>query len=346
MKQQPLILTVLMLLFAAVLSAQNPHTVAFYNVENFYDTLDDPTSEDDDFTPNGRYEWTQDRYDLKLSNIERVLHDIALANDRFPAIIALAEVECRAVLDDIVSTPKLASAGYCIVHYDSPDVRGIDVALLYRPDVFQLYGSSSVTTIIPQQPDFRTRDMLTVWGTIEDEELFFIVAHWPSRRGGSEKSEYLRSAAAAQMRQVVDSVKILRPKSKFILMGDFNDDPCDASISEVLGAKAEVDSLATEGFYNPYYDMLMAGYGTLAYDGVWNIFDNIIVSTNLTYASGNEGLKLQRSINNERFWGDIFKPDYLIQQDGRYRGYPFRTFSGTKFMGGYSDHLPVYINID
>ncbi len=334
-----------MVLFVAALFAQKPHSFVFYNVENFFDTINDPDINDEEFTPEGKNNWTGPKYYKKLANVEQVFFDIASVNKAFPAIIGVSEVEVRSVLEDIASTPKLAPASYRVVHYDSPEKRGVDVAFFYRPDIFKLQGSFPERAIIPGRPDFRTRDILTMWGTIEDEEFFFMVAHWSSRWGGKDQSEFLRVANATQMRQIADSVRNIRPNTKFVLMGDFNDDPTDKSVAECLGAKGNIKDLKEGDLYTPYTAMLKAGFGTLAYGDMWNIFDNIVVSENLVNAEKGK-LQLQKSIYNKKFYGNIFKPAYLIQQEGKFKGYPFRSFSGGSFIGGYSDHLPVFITID
>lgn len=345
MKKRLLTTTALLSLFVVAIFAQKPHTVVFYNIENFFDTINDPDINDEEFTPEGKNKWTGDKYYKKLANMEQVFFDISAANKNFPTVIGVSEVEVRSVLEDIASTPKLAPANYRIVHYDSPERRGVDVAFFYRPDQFTLEGSFPERAIIPDRPDFRTRDILTMWGKIEGEDFFFMVAHWSSRWGGKDQSEFLRVANGTQMRQIADSVRAIRPNTKFVLMGDFNDDPTDKSVVEALGAKGNLKDLKQGDLYTPYYAMLKAGFGTLAYNDVWNIFDNIVVSENLVNADKGS-LKLQKSIYNSKYYGNIFKPSYLIQQEGKYKGYPFRSFSGGVFVGGYSDHLPVFINID
>ncbi len=333
------------LLFVVAIVAQNPHTFVFYNIENFFDTINDPDINDDEFTPEGSNNWNSPKYYKKLGNVEQVFFDIAKTNKAFPTVIGVSEVEVRSVLEDIASTESLAPAAYRIVHYDSPERRGVDVAFFYRADKFKLEGSFAERAIIKSRPDFRTRDILTMWGTIEEEEFFFMVAHWSSRWGGKDQSEFLRLDNGAQMRQIADSVRLLRPDTKFVLMGDFNDDPSDKSIYEMLGAKESLKEMGEGDFYNPYYNIIKAGLGTLAYGDAWNLFDNIVVSRNVVEAPKGT-LELQKSIYNKKYYGNIFKPAYLIQQDGKYRGYPYRTFSGGKFVGGYSDHLPVFIQVD
>lgn len=345
MKGRSIATTVLMSIAVVALFAQKPHTIMFYNVENFFDTINDPDVNDEEFTPEGKNKWTSDKYYHKLGNVEQVLSGVASANEAYPIVIGLSEVEARSVLEDIVSTDKLAPSSYSIVHYDSPEQRGVDVAFLYRPDVFKLEGSYPVRAKIPDKPDFRTRDILTMWGTIEDEPFYFMVAHWSSRWGGKEQSEYLRLANAAQMRELADSVRQANPKVKVVMMGDFNDDPMDRSVAEVLGAKGKIKDLNEGDYYTPFTEVLISGYGTLAYGGEWNLFDNIVVSDNLINGS-EDCLQLQESKTLRKKYGTIFMAPYLFQKEGKFKGYPFRSFSGGSFVGGYSDHLPVYINID
>lgn len=336
-----LIFTLLMASFIVVCFAQKPYKVMFYNLENFFDTINDPEVRDDEFTPEGPKQWNSAKYNKKLANIERVLFDLAAFDRNYPAVIGVSEVETRSVLEDIVATPKLAPADYRIVHYDSPEARGVDVAFLYRPAVFELEGSRAVKTEIPGLPNFKTRDILTMWGKIENEPFFFMVAHWPSRLGGKDASEFKRIAVGEQMRRIADSVLKADPATKVVAMGDFNDDPNDRSLAEGLGAKAKMKELEPGDFFNPFAAVFRAGLGTLAYGDAWNLFDNIVVTENL--ATGSEGaLKLQRS-EGSKFYGNIFKRHYMVQKEGSFKGYPLRTFVGNNFQGGYSDHFPVFI---
>lgn len=323
--------------------AQQPYKILFYNVENFFDTIDDPEVLDDEFTPKGIKAWNETKYKKKLHNIERVLFDVSAMNKDYPIVIGLCEVENRNVLEDVVSTPKLTPANYRIVHYDSPEMRGVDVAFIYRPDVFKKEGEKAIRTIVPSLPDFKTRDILTMWGQIENEPFFFMVAHWPSRTGGKEVSEFKRIAVAKQMRAIADSVLTANPATKIVMMGDLNDDPTDKSIAEGFGAKFKLKNLNTTDFYNPFAEMLKAGYGSLAYGDAWNIFDQMIVSENL--ATGSTGkLKLQH-FSGSKFYGNIFKRHYMVQKEGQYKGYPLRTYVGDSFQNGFSDHFPVFITI-
>lgn len=246
-----LIFTLFLAAFVVMCFAQKPYKVMFYNLENFFDTINDPEVHDDEFTPEGPKKWNSAKYYKKLGNIERVLFDVAAADKNYPAVIGVSEVETRSVLEDIVATPKLAPGNYRIVHYDSPEARGVDVAFMYRPDVFKLEGSFPVKTVVPQLPNFKTRDILTMWGTIENEPFFFMVAHWPSRLGGKDASEFKRIAVGEQMRRIADSVLKINPATKVVAMGDFNDDPTDESIAEGLGAKAKMKDLKPGDFTIP-----------------------------------------------------------------------------------------------
>lgn len=333
-------------LFAALIVAcfaQKPYKVVFYNFENLFDTLRDPDIHDEEFQPDGLKKWNSAKYNKKIGNLERVLFDIAAEDKDYPAVIGVSEIENRNVMEDVIAQPKLAPANYRVVHFDSPDARGVDVGFYYRPDVFKLEGSAAIPFRMPGMPNFRTRDFVTMWGTIEDEPFFFLVSHWPSRLGGKEASAPKRMAAARQVRAIVDSVQRANPATKVVVMGDLNDDATDDSVVEGLGAKGRTRDVQPGDMFNPFIPMLKAGYGTLAYRDEWNLFDNIVVSDNLVTAPEGE-LKIQRA-GDSKFYGGIFRRPYMIQKEGQYKGYPLRTFVGNDFQGGFSDHFPVYIYI-
>ncbi len=338
--------TVLMLCMAlftvASLSAQDkPYSVVFYNLENLFDIYNDPETHDDEFTPQGVKQWNETRYQKKLYNMERVLFDIAAQQKEYPIVIGVSEIENRSVLEDLISQPKLKGANYRICHYDSPDARGVDVAFLYRPDVFKIQGSDNIKLHVEGLPNFRTRDLVVMWGTIEDEPFYFLVSHWPSRLGGKEASQFKRDACAKQIREIKDSLLRENPATKVIVMGDFNDDATDDSIVEVMGAKGKVKELESGDFFNPYNEMLRAGLGTLAYQDEWNLFDNICVTENLVNAERGK-LKI---LKGKKYYGNIFTRPYMLQLEGQYKNYPLRTFVTNNFQNGFSDHFPVYIYI-
>ncbi len=329
--------------FGQSLFAQTkPYTVAFYNLENLFDTLPSPGVLDREFTPEGSKAWNSAKYWKKIGNIEEVIYQLAGTNKSFPTIIGVSEIENRNVLEDLVATPKLQRANYQIAHYDSPDARGVDVALLYRPDQFKYEGSYPLPVVVPGLPDFKTRDILMVWGTIEGERFCFFVNHWPSRLGGQAASEFKRVAAARIVRRAVDSLMLEHPDTKIVIMGDMNDDPVCKSMTDGLGAKGNPKEVKTGELFNPFFAMFKAGFGTLAYQDSWSLFDNMVINGNLLNADTGK-LRVQRS---GKHYGYIFDRPFLHQQSGQYKGYPLRTFVGDTFQGGYSDHFPVYILIN
>ena len=330
-------------LIAVACFAQKPYKVVFYNFENLFDTINDPGVSDEEFTPEGPKKWNTVKYEKKLANLDRVLFDIASEDRDFPIVIGVSEIENRSVMEDVIAQPKLAHGNYRIVHFDSPDARGVDVAFFYRPDVFKLEGSKAHRFVMPGMPDFKTRDFVTMWGTIEGEPFFFVVNHWPSRLGGKEASSPKREEAARQVKHIIDSVMAANPATKAVVMGDLNDDATDRSVVEGLCAKGKIKDVKPGEMFNPFIALLKAGYGTLAYRDEWNLFDNIVVSENL--ATGSTGQLKILPVKESKFYGGIFRRPYMLQKDGQYKGYPLRTFVGNDFQGGFSDHFPVYIYI-
>lgn len=305
-------------------------TIAFYNVENLFDTINDPNVNDEEFLPGGGYRWTGERYKAKLINMATV---IARIGEELvpggPAVIGLSEIENRGVLEDLINTPPLDKLGYDIVHYDSPDRRGVDVGLLYKKDAFRVTNSTSNRLYMPGRTDFYSRDQLVVTGKLYGDRISVIVNHWPSRAAGPE----YREAAAKLSRQLSDSLSKEHKNAKIFIMGDFNDDPTDRSINKVLGAKANADQCGEGDLYNPMWQLFRDGIGSLAYRDAWNLFDQIIISTPVVKAS--KGWRFYKAkVYNEKF---------LIRKDGPYAGYPFRTYAGGAYAGGYSDHFPVYL---
>lgn len=325
--------------FPLVFSAQEKNykalCVAFYNLENLYDTIDDPLTDDSEFLPKGKKNWNTDKYKKKISNLARVISGIGEEiNAGGPVIIGLCEVENRAVLEDLISEPRLARLNYGIVHYDGPDKRGVDVALLYMKDYFEVISSLPATLKITGDDNFRTRDQLIVTGKLQGEVMHLIVNHWPSRRGGEKRSLPFRLAAAELCRASVDSILLTDSLSKIIVMGDMNDDPTDESIVLKLKAKGEKNSLLHGELYNPMNGLFKKGLaGSLAYRDKWNLFDQIIISRNL----------LTDSTGYFYHKAGVCNKNFMVQQSGNYKGYPYRTYVGNNFKGGYSDHFPVYI---
>jgi len=310
-------------------------TVAFYNLENLFDTLDTHEKKDVEYTPEGSNKWDSERYFAKLENLAEVISRIGSdLTGTPPAIVGVSEVENRQVLEDLVNQPRLKPFNYNIVHYESPDQRGIDVALLYQSAVFDVLTTYSAELKIEGKKDFYTRDQLVVSGVLDGEKLHFIVNHWPSRYGGEERSKPLRNAAAGLTRSLVDSIIDIDREAKIIVMGDMNDDPVDESLMKYLETKKSERKTQPGDLYNPYYDMFKKGVGTLAYRDQWNLFDQIIVSYPL----------LNEDKSTFTFYqARVFDKDFLKRESGRYKGYPFRTHAAGIYLGGYSDHFPVYV---
>lgn len=309
-------------------------TVAFYNVENLFDTENDPKVNDDEFTPTGANLWTLDRYAAKLKNLASVIGQIGDGKGGFPVAVGLAEVENRKVVEDLIATSPLSDAKYGIVHFDSPDIRGIDVALIYLKNRFKPVRTYAVPFVNAEDPNFKTRDVLVVSGKLDGELVHFVVNHWPSRRGGDE-SATLRGGAASNTRSAVDAILKKDPKAKVIVMGDLNDNPTDESLLKELKAKGTTNGLAKDELYNPMVSLFESGIGTLPYKGAWNLFDQFIVTQGFLNAA--KGFKFD--------YAKVYSPEFLKEKEGKYAGNPYRTYAGKKYLGGYSDHFPVYMTI-
>ena len=329
------------------------YVIGFYNLENLFDTYNDPVKNDEEFLPEGKNQWTDVKYRKKLHNMATVIRSMAQTNGRFHTILGVSEIENRLVLEDLVSQPEIAAANYQIVHYDGPDARGVDVALLYRPDNFKLIDSESIPfdfnsgTIEfamneEEQKKFKTRDILMVHGLLDGEEFAVYVAHLPSRIGG--KGWDLRSRGAEIIYSHAMQMEKRYPGIKIVVMGDMNDNPTDRSMAEFMHGREKPEQVGKEDFFSPFLSMLKAGYGSLAYQGVWNIYDIILVNEALLNAPDG-GVKI-RPVGKKGFYGVIFKKPFMITQSGQYKGTPFRTFSSGAFIGGYSDHFPTYIILE
>lgn len=343
-------LLLLMSLSASAQKTQQNYVIGFYNLENLFDTYDDPVKNDSEFLPEGKNKWTQAKYEKKLHNMAKVIRSMADNNKRWHTILGISEIENRLVIEDLVSQPEIADANYQIVHYDSPDRRGVDVALLYKPDQFTYLDSESIPFDFNSDIDFsdtdtsyfKTRDILMVHGLIAGEHFAFYVAHLPSRIGG--KGGNLRSRGAEIIYNHSREMEAKYPGIKIVAMGDMNDNPTDDSMAKYLHGQERLENVTPTEFYSPYISMLKAGYGSLCYQGVWSIYDLELVNYNLAHAPDG-GLKIQPVTKNhgKEYYGVVFKRPWMTTQKGQYKGYPFRTFSNGAFVGGYSDHYPTYI---
>lgn len=330
----------LLLAFQPLFSQKQQYKIAsvgFYNFENLFDTVDSPDTDDSEFLPNGKRNWTTEVYKDKLKNLDRVVSELGteLTPDGV-AILGVAEIENRLVLEDFVKQEKVASRNYQIVHYDSPDERGIDVGLIYQPKYFTVTASRAIPLIIYGTDGERnlTRDILYVSGLLDGEPIHVMVNHWPSRRGGEAATAPYRNAAALVCKNIKDSLLTIDPNAKVIVMGDLNDDPNSPSVKKVLDAKAKKEDVRPGGFFNPMYAYFKEGLGTMAYQDAWSLFDQIIIS---------EGLLNEKQAGYRFHKAQVHNKPYLIQKTGQYKGYPFRTFDFDNYIGGYSDHFPVYL---
>jgi hypothetical protein len=314
--------------------------IAFYNLENLFDTINQENVADEEFTAEGKKKWTPERYLEKLDNMAKLIHQIGLSETTpdGASLLGVCELENASVLEDLANTGILKARNYKYVHYDSPYYRGMDVALFYQPEYFTVLSSSSHELNMPDRENYTTRAQLLVSGILNEDTIHVIVNHWPSRRGGEESSRPLRIAAAKLCRSIVDSIFNTNSQARIIIMGDLNDDPSDISIKKYLFTSNDRESLEEKQFFNPFEDMHVPdSIGTLTYRGKWNLFDQILLSPSL----------LNEERSSEVFIkAGIYKKDFLIQQDGKYKGSPFRTYSYDDYISGYSDHLPVYICLD
>lgn len=313
-------------------------TVAFYNLENLFDYEDDPLTFDEDRTPNGKDHWTKEIYGAKLANMARAISEIGVdETGTSPTIIGVSEIENRRVLEDLLNQPPLRDKNYGIVHFESPDRRGIDVALLYEKQIFTPTKYKAFELLLYDDNDrtkrIYTRDQLLVSGMLDGEKIHVIVNHWPSRSGGEERSRPKRIKAAKLNKRIIDSLYSENPYAKIITMGDLNDDPTSPSVKEILDTKENRKNLNMKSLYNPMEEMFKKGMGTLAYRDAWNLFDQIILSAEL----------MKKDFSTYRFYkAGIFNKKYLETPSGQYKGYPFRSFVNG-YTGGYSDHFPVYV---
>ena len=331
----------LLFLWGSLAAQYQVYPVGFYNLENLYypdTTVSVDHRYDIEFTPKGGNAWTFEKYGKKQKNMAFVLSEVAKEFGGL-AVVGVAEVGSRIVLEDLVATQPLKAKNLQIVHYESPDWRGVDVALLYDSTRFSYTGSRTYPFPYAKgielgvtDSTFRTRDILFVAGEIAGEKTVILVNHWPSRRG--DKSVVSRELAASVCKHVYDSLMTTEPATHVIIMGDLNDDPTDPSCAVVLDAKKAIAEVQPKGLFNTMWEKYAKGIGSLCYQGKWNLFDQIIISESLL-GSDFSTLKFRKA--------EIFNRDFLIQKTGKNKGYPFRTFNGGHFQNGYSDHFPTFI---
>lgn len=309
--------------------------VAFYNLENLFDTINNNGKYDLEFSPQGKNQWNGNRYWKKINNMGYAISQMTSPQTKEgPSIIGVSEVENITVLQDLVKDKHIKQWNLQVIHHDSPDRRGVDVGFLYNPKFFKPIRVTNHLLTVDSLPYFRTRDQMCVVGLLGGVRVGVIVNHWPSRRGGEAQSSWLREAAASLSKHIADSLLAIDPNIGIIIMGDLNDDPFNKSVSQTLGALKKADNVQPGGFFNPFWSLLDNGIGSYIYRGGWNLFDQIIINYNLL-AQGPSRLKFSNAI--------VLNKEFLKQQTGQYKGYPFRTFAGGVWTGGYSDHFPTEI---
>lgn len=307
------------------------YTIAFYNVENLFDTEDDPKTSDDEFTPNGEKKWTEKRYQKKLKNIAKVASALDV---NLPMLFGVCEVENLKVLEDLIQEPKLQKANYGIVHFDSPDTRGIDVALMYKKDYFEVLETESLEVNFRFNPNVLTRDILYVRGLLNGEEVNVFVNHWSSRRKGEKATEYKRLEAAEVLKEKIEEIQEFNAKAKIIVMGDFNDYPNNSSIEDVLEASLEPKS---DELYNLAAKLDENRQGSHFYNDEWGMLDQMMISN--SWLSSKKGNVIKdKSVS-------VFKADWVLFNHFKLGMIPSKTYSGRKYHGGYSDHLAVYLKM-
>ncbi|HMX79890.1 MAG TPA: endonuclease/exonuclease/phosphatase [Ferruginibacter sp.] len=316
-----------------------PAIIGFYNLENYYDTVNNPKVDDEEFLPESeRHYGTRvflDKVDRLASVVSQMGTDI---NPDGLALLGVAEIENDTVLNILAAHKDLRNRGWKIVHYNSPDARGVDVALFYNPKYFKPLYSAPLFVKLPggSKDSYFTRDILYVKGILDGDTIHVMVNHWPSRSGGEERSIPARAAAASVAKRVVDSLVAIDVRSKIVIMGDLNDDPISPSLTRVLGTKGKMKDVKPGGLFNPWVDYYKQGIGTLAYQDAWGLFDQVVISQ----------AWLDKEQNGYFFHrANIFNREFLVQQTGKYKGYPKRTWDGTTYNYGYSDHFPVYVTM-
>jgi hypothetical protein len=336
-----LLLTFLLFLGVNDAMAQKKFSVygiGFYNLENLFDTCHDAGKNDYEYLPDGTNKWTELKYTHKLRNMSRVLSE--MGTDKLPGVgcaaIGVAEVENDRCLRDLCSQEPLKARNFQFVHVEGPDQRGVDCALLYNPSLFSVRDVKLVPYIykLPQDSLRATRGFLVVSGTMADEHVTIIVNHLPSRGATS----FYREEGGSQLKDVKDSLIAEDPQVKLLIMGDMNDDPQDKSMAKCLGAKRKIQEVGDGDLYNPWWDVLASGTGTLIYNGAWNLFDQIILSPSLLDRGQTKDYSTLKLFSHQ-----IFRRDYLFQKEGKYKGNTLRTQAGGVWLNGYSDHLPTVV---
>jgi hypothetical protein len=338
MKNRAILTALIFITLQSLYSQRNVKSflVVSYNVENLFDTINSPMFDDDEFTPSGTLTWTYDRYTKKLNDLGRVI--LSIPGKELPALIGLSEIENRGVLEDLIRVRGIRKGEYEIVHEDDRDPRGIECALLYRPDLFKYKSHEYVPIADPVDPDYLYRGILHVHGKGPDgSSLHIFVNHWKSRSGGEQETQRQRMFSAITLRKQMDMLMARESDFKVIIMGDFNDEPTNRSLTNGLSALNKRRNIQMGDYYNLFYDLHnIEGKGTYNYQGKWNMLDQIIVSYNL--------LDQERGLTTGYESGVILKEEWMLYESEKYgESLPSATYGGPEYYGGPSDHLPIYI---
>jgi endonuclease/exonuclease/phosphatase family metal-dependent hydrolase len=331
--------TVLIILLLSIVISQSCNTtpprknfaVVFYNCENFFDTINNPNTNDDEFTPSGKYHYTQKIYEQKLHNIATVFQTIGTnPNKALPVLIGLSEIENNTVLDDLTSQPELKKRNYKHILYEGHDMRGINVGLLYDPQYFKVITSAPIAITLPHGDTMPTRNILHVSGVLGKDSVHVFVNHWPSRRN-DEQTEINHEAnkriiVATILKEQISNILKTTPNSKIIVMGDFNDNPTDSSINNLIH---------NTSLSNPFTELYQKGEGTEHYQQEWNLFDQVLLSNSLVNPSNPVSLRYKEAT--------IYKPDFITANHNGKEALPRRAYAGTHWNNGYSDHFPVIV---
>jgi len=313
-------------------AARRNMTVVFYNVENLFDLEDEPGKEDDEYTPHGARNWNLVKYQKKLNDISMVISSINEGD--LPEIVGLCEVENKKVVRDLIFTDLLALGKYELIHYESPDTRGIDCALIYRPAEFKVIDHFPVPVRFENDSGYKTRDILYVKGNTRNREEFHVfVNHWPSRIGGVKETEARRLTAAMILKNKVDSVMSVSPEAHIIIMGDMNDEPVDPSLEKIINAGNPANNA---GLVNLMIPEDLSDRGSYSYQGNRKMFDNLIVNPGLLDDKGFRCIERR---------GYVFHHDWMENTNRNGEMIPYRTYEGTNYLGGISDHFPVYFRL-
>lgn len=317
--------------------AQKKACIAFYNQENLFDTIDNPRKNDEEFLPNGKYKWNTERYLKKLDNMAKVI--ASMNNNNGADFLGMCEVESIEALTDLTKNKQLEKMAYKTVFFEGEDERGIDNAFIYKSNLVKEAKGRTIVISSEGIDGDHTRNILVAEITLKNnEKVYFIVNHWPSRREGEKESEFKRIFVAGEVRKVCDEIYAKNSKANIIVMGDLNDEPNNMSVVATLGASGAASKTKDKMLFNTVKELSMDGQGSHKFKGQWSMLDQIIISANL--------LNNKSKVKFVTGSAQVFKQDFMLETDEKYKGNPLRTFVGNKYLGGFSDHLPVMIYLE